>query len=217
MNINKLLQIGIVNTVRINSHYFGIKGILRPVILVGRHTKIGKLSGKIVVNESYVGMVTYGLGHVGIVDNKYRRSMLENTGVITFSGKAHFGPGTRITCAGDLTFGNNAAVNANSDIVCNKEIHIGNDFLMSWECLLMDTDYHAIYAKSDMTKRINDDKPITIGNHVWVGCRSIVLKGSSISDGNVVAAGSIVTGKLEHNDCIYASDEIMKQEIYWSL
>ncbi len=35
--------------------------------------------------------------------------------------------------------------------------------------------------------------PVSIGNDVWIGCRSIVLKGVSIGDGAIVAAGSVVT------------------------
>lgn len=36
-------------------------------------------------------------------------------------------------------------------------------------------------------------KPITIGNDVWIGLRSIVLDGVNIGDGAVVAAGAVVT------------------------
>ncbi len=34
---------------------------------------------------------------------------------------------------------------------------------------------------------------ITIGNHVWIGCRAIVLPGITIGDGAVIGAGSVVT------------------------
>lgn len=35
--------------------------------------------------------------------------------------------------------------------------------------------------------------PIVIGNDVWVGTRAIILSGVTISDGAIVAAGSVVT------------------------
>lgn len=35
--------------------------------------------------------------------------------------------------------------------------------------------------------------PVTIGNDVWIGARAIVLDGVTISDGAIVAAGSLVT------------------------
>ena len=36
-------------------------------------------------------------------------------------------------------------------------------------------------------------KPITIGNDVWIGYRSIIMDGVKIGDGAIVAAGSVVT------------------------
>ncbi|MGK9369486.1 hypothetical protein ACSSWA_11350 [Melioribacter sp. Ez-97] len=37
---------------------------------------------------------------------------------------------------------------------------------------------------------MNEDKPIQIGNHVWIGCWSVLLKGTYIADGCIVGAGS---------------------------
>ena len=57
----------------------------------------------------------------------------------------------------------------------------------------MDSDTHKIYG--DYNSRINDDKPVNIGENVWIGCRSTILKGSTIPDNCVLAAGSIMTGR----------------------
>jgi galactoside O-acetyltransferase len=37
------------------------------------------------------------------------------------------------------------------------------------------------------------EKPVVIEDDVWIGCRSIVLKGVRIGRGAVIAAGSVVT------------------------
>jgi len=39
--------------------------------------------------------------------------------------------------------------------------------------------------------------PITVGNDVWFGARSIILSGVTVGDGAVVAAGSVVTDDVE--------------------
>lgn len=61
---------------------------------------------------------------------------------------------------------------------------------------------HSIFYKNnpwgfhpDWVAKINfsDKKPITIGNDVWIGSRSIVMDGVTIGDGAIVAAGSVVT------------------------
>ncbi len=40
---------------------------------------------------------------------------------------------------------------------------------------------------------------MTIGRNVWIGMRAIVLKGATIGDGAVIAAGSVVTGDIPGN------------------
>lgn len=53
----------------------------------------------------------------------------------------------------------------------------------------MDTDYHSIDNKI-VSERV------IIGNHVWIGCKSIILKGVTIGDGAIIAAGSVVNNDV---------------------
>ncbi|MEO5950999.1 MAG: acyltransferase [Chloroflexia bacterium] len=39
--------------------------------------------------------------------------------------------------------------------------------------------------------------PVTIGNHVWIGSRALILPGVTIGEGAVVAAGAVVAGNVE--------------------
>ena len=54
----------------------------------------------------------------------------------------------------------------------------------------MDSDSHPIRNKE--MQIINADKLITINDNVWVGARSIILKGSFLAENSVVGAGSII-------------------------
>lgn len=212
--LKKLLEIGIINTIRMNLYYFGVGGVLKPVILASKHVKIQCLKGNVIAHDMSRGAIQLGFGYVGTVDKKYRRTLWENSGTIEFFGKSNLGLGTKITCSGKLSIGKRVSINANSDIICRKEISIGNDSLMSWECLLMDSDFHSIY-EIDSKNRINPDKPIRIGDRVWIGCRSTILKGCEIPDDSIIAACSTVTKSFTEGHAVYGNDMVLKRNIEW--
>jgi acetyltransferase-like isoleucine patch superfamily enzyme len=56
---------------------------------------------------------------------------------------------------------------------------------------IYDTNFHEISPEKP-TK----NAPVSIGNNVWIGTKSIILPGSVIGDHCVIAAGSIVTGAI---------------------
>lgn len=89
-----------------------------------------------------------------------------------------------------LCIGDKFLLTASSEIICNHRIEIGNDVLLSWDILIIDTDSHLIRNK--LLEVINHDKPIIIGDNVWIGCRSIILKGTMIKKFYVIAVGSLV-------------------------
>ena len=66
------------------------------------------------------------------------------------------------------------------------QITIGDLCVFGEQVIIRDDDGHTL----DDTPRT---APITIGNNVWVGARAMILKGVTIGDGAVVAAGSVVT------------------------
>lgn len=80
-----------------------------------------------------------------------------------------------------------AAMNNDTSIICFSEITIGKDVIIGPEVCIRDSDTHAIVGSGSPTR------PITIGDHVWIGTRVMVLKGVTINDGAIVAAGAIVT------------------------
>lgn len=114
-------------------------------------------------------------------------------GTIIFKGSCFLNQGTKI-CVNDgaiLEFGDHFTCTGNSSFICNKGIKIGCNCLFSWDILLLDSDHHEILDSNENV--INDPARITIGNHVWLGCRSTVLKGVQIADNNIVACGSILS------------------------
>lgn len=64
--------------------------------------------------------------------------------------------------------------------------------MMSWDILVMDSDTHKVFGEGN--KRVNEDKPVRIGENVWIGCRNTILKESVIPD-TILAAGTIMAGQ----------------------
>ena len=131
-----------------------------------------------------------------------------------FKGNARFGPGSRLLNNGKMIIGNNFTVTGASKIICSNGISFGNDVLISWDVLIMDKDYHkVIYDNHDSEV----SKGIIIGNHVWIGCKSNVLKGSVIGDNSVVASMTNVNSEFESDGCLLAGipAKVVKDHINW--
>lgn len=64
---------------------------------------------------------------------------------------------------------------------------------------------------------MNPDKPIIIGNNVWIGCRTLILKGAGIANESIVAAGTIVNKIFEIPSVIIAGTpaKIVKKNNIW--
>ena len=111
---------------------------------------------------------------------------------------------------GELELGS-GFFNSNVKIRCKNKIIIGINVAISHDVTIMDSDAHNIdFDGYEMTK------PIIIGNNVWIGSRSIVLKGVNIGDGAIVAAGSVVTKDVPAN-CIVAGvpARVIKENVKW--
>jgi len=84
---------------------------------------------------------------------------------------------------------------SNSAIYCAEKITIGNNVLIGGSCRIWDTDFHPLDPE---LRRNNPNegyrtKPIVIGNDVFIGGFSIILKGVSIGDSAIIGAGSVVS------------------------
>lgn len=214
---NILKRISIVKTIRFNLRYLPIKQAIRIPIIVARKVLISNLKGKIVINNKETASIRIGFGSFGIGDFRYERSIWDVNGTIIFNGKASFGHGSRIAVQNNGIFvvGNGFNITGNSSIIVEKSVTIGNNSILSWDTLIMDSDFHKI--ENDVGTVINHTKPIKIGNNVWIGCRCTILKGSIIPDGCVIAAGSVVSGQLSTDKSIYGNNKLrlIKENINW--
>lgn len=78
-------------------------------------------------------------------------------------------------------------------IVAESAVILGDRVFVGGNAQIVDTDFHPLDPdiRRD-TPNAGVSRPITIGDDVFIGMNSIVLKGVTIGDGSVVGAGSVV-------------------------
>jgi len=204
MKIKGLIRLNL-KTVYFNLKYLPFKQAVKMPVLVSNKVYLKRLSGRIGFDcPLRPFLVQIGYGDVGIFDKRRSRSIWDVAEEVVFKGKAKIGHGSKIsvTSTGILETGEDFSIAAESSIVASRKISFGKGCLLSWDVLVMDTDFHKIRDETGCI--INDPEPITVGNNVWIGCRCSILKGANIPDGCVIGAGSLINKPLENKSSIYA-------------
>ena len=97
-----------------------------------------------------------------------------------------------------------------------SKVEIGPDCMFAYDIDLRTGDSHSI-VEAESGRRINPAKDVRIGEHVWIGAHSILLKGVEIPDNCVVAGGSVVTKAFDEPGVIIAGNpaKVVRQGITW--
>ena len=104
-------------------------------------------------------------------------------------------------------------MNHSAVIECFESITIGQDVAISENVVIRDSDNHKVIKEG-----YQSTKPIVIGNHVWIGMNSMILKGVSIGDGAVVAAGSVVTKDVPAESIVAGVPaKVIQENVKWEL
>jgi len=111
---------------------------------------------------------------------------------------------------GDFTLLNGAIVMA------EELVEIGSHCLISWGVGIADSDFHPLepaqrlidsqalapFFKNRPPRPKLKTAPVKIGNNVWIGMNAVILKGVTIGDNSVVAAGAVVTKSIPPNTIV---------------
>lgn len=91
-----------------------------------------------------------------------------------------------------LSLGDNSGVGIDCQIY--GKVKIGNNVLMGPEVVIYTQNHR--FEKKDrpiIVQGYEEEKPVYIGNDVWLGRRVMIMPGCHIGNGCVVAAGAVVT------------------------
>ena len=156
------------------------------------HFVFGANSGVGFCRPSYLSM---GAGATISVENGF--SIGDNAYVIVRKNAA-------------LTLGG-GYINSNAQIVCNQSITIGNGVAIADGVLIRDCDDHDIQYEG-----YQKNAPVVIGDHVWIGQRATILKGVTIGDNSIIAAGAVVTKDVPANAIVGGVPaKVIRENVTW--
>jgi acetyltransferase-like isoleucine patch superfamily enzyme len=154
------------------------------------------------------------------------RNALGDSSKIVIGGHSHirgelmiFGHGGRIS------IGEWCYVGVGTRIWSAASIEIGNRVLISHSVNIFDNLTHPLKAteRHEQARQIFtsghpreislDEKPVKIGDDAWIGACAMVLRGVSVGEGGVVAAGAVVTKDVPPYSVVAGNPAVVVREL----
>lgn len=153
-------------------------------------------------NHSRIKIYIHGENNSLYIDKRTSLILSE----ITIRGKA-----CKVQIGENTTFGKNCCLVCMGD---KNQIFIGKQCMFAENIDIWNTDSHPILNTEGQI--INHSKPISIGNHVWIGKYSKILKGTIIEDNSIVGMSTLVTNHIIHNTLnVGTPNRCIKKDINW--
>jgi acetyltransferase-like isoleucine patch superfamily enzyme len=127
---------------------------------------------------------------------------------------------------GHCTIGNFTLLNG-ALIMAEEKIEIGSYCLVSWNVGIADSDFHPLapaqrlidaqalapYLKDRPARPKLKTASVKISDNVWIGMNAVILKGVTIGENSVVAAGSVVTKSVEPNTVVAGNPAVVVRQL----
>lgn len=218
MNLSKILGliISIPNTIWFNLRAFPFSIAVKLPILIYYKVRVVNIHRGIILfpNGAKTFMVRMGYGGSKSIIEHDHSIINIRKGHVRFEGTAGFAAGFSLDCCGDLSFGKGFSCNKNAFISCSKEVRFGEKVMFGDNVTVRDSDGHTVYLNNEPK---TSQRPILIGNHVWIASHAHILKGSVINDDSIVAYRSLVTRKIEDTNALIVGNpaKVIQTGITW--
>jgi maltose O-acetyltransferase len=105
-------------------------------------------------------------------------------------------PGIRIAYPERLTLGDGVGIEKGTLINAAGGVTIGSHTVISFECVILSGNHRYLDGAKLPFDEVDIEKPVVIGENVWMGYRSMVVPGVKVGEGAVIAMGAVVASDV---------------------
>jgi acetyltransferase-like isoleucine patch superfamily enzyme len=98
-----------------------------------------------------------------------------------------------ISGVGIVRIGDHSSIGHDTVIVARESVRVGDRTMIAGYCYILDVDHDFRSVGTPIVEQGLRVEPVVIGNDVWIGAHTVILRGVSIGNGAVVGANSVVT------------------------
>lgn len=117
-----------------------------------------------------------------------------------------------------ITIGDRSSFNHNVRLLAHEpsKITIGSHCLFGHDVDVTSSDMHSL-VDTTTGRRINPAAPIVIGDRVWIGMRTTILKGARIDSGSAIACSSVVARTHIPENCVAGGvpARVLRKNVTW--
>lgn len=147
---------------------------------------------------------------------------ISGSGTIILGDNVRIGPqcswdiGHKVSQDVTLVIGNDVSVGYRNLISVVKSCHIGDRTMLAGNVSIFDNPSHPLSPRRRFLHEpfdLDEAEPVVIGRNCWIGSSAFVLKGVTIGDNSIVAAGSVVTKSVPPNVLVAGSPAKVLREL----
>jgi acetyltransferase-like isoleucine patch superfamily enzyme len=172
--------------------------------------------------------VRFGVGFYCETAQIFRKLRAQQDGALSLGdyvscyAGCSFAIGENARCTvGDFTLMNGALVMA------EELIEIGSYCMISWNVGIADSDFHPLdpverrkdalalapYYKDRPPRPPIRTAPVRIGDNVWIGMNAVILKGVTVGENSVIAAGAVVSRSVAANTVVAGNPAVVVRQL----
>ena len=190
-------------------------------LIIGNNVVIDNYTIKLVKGVFTIGDNTQLIG----VKNTNSNSVFIDNGSLSIANNCIIQSEFCIRFGGICKVDSYTGIMHGTEIRCDEQLTIGKYNMISYECMIYDTNTHCTYSSEKRRKMTNENfpyigleiekpetKPVLIGDDCWLGKRCVVLKGVNVGQNSTIATNAVLTKSCPAESLVYGNPAINKQK-----